>query len=97
MKPFVHSFGPYWDDPFAHADAVMHMFAMPLPCHRVSDPSNPELGEVKFVEMIHQGTALLELLATPRNHGELVEELSPPQRNLLTNLALAGMLEVVHL
>jgi flavin-dependent dehydrogenase len=94
-KPFVHFYGPYWNDPVAHADEVMHMFEAPLPCHRLSLPSDPEAGEVKFVDAIHGGLELLARLAEPQIHGELVERLAPLQRHLLTHLALAGMLEVV--
>jgi hypothetical protein len=86
-------YGPYWEDPIAHADEVMHLFESPLPCHRVSAPDQPDIGEVKFVEPIHGGLELLELLAEPQLHGVLVERLSPMQRHLLTHLALAGMLD----
>jgi flavin-dependent dehydrogenase len=92
-KPIVHAFGPYWDDPVAHSGEVMHLFEFLLPCHRVSAPDDPEIGEVKFVEPIHGGLELLARLAEPQLHAELVEQLSPLQRHLLTHLALAGMLE----
>ena len=92
-SPVLH--GPYWTDPLRFSGAVGPLVPGPSPCHRFIRGDDPDARQVTFFPAIDNGLELCELLRGPaRPYRELEEMLSPPQRHLLQEMHLAGMLEI---
>lgn len=94
-RPAAIHHGVYWQDPGRFAAEVEPLFGRVNRCLRFCRNGDAAGRQVKFVEELHEGTALHEALKGPgKSYGELLATLTPGQIFLLQQLRMAELVEV---